>query len=173
MRGARYRLWQFWGLLARRISPGELAQVRGELPPGLFAVFCRLNPAEQHHAYCVWQMLRRQGHTEPDLLAAALLHDVGKSRMPLAVWEKVAIVLGMRLLRPAVTAWGVRPGPARWWTRPFVNAVQHPAWGAEMVGAAGGSPGTVELVRRHQDRVAPGDALYKLLSALQSADNSN
>jgi len=173
MGGARYRLWQFWRLITKRISPGELAEVRGRLRPELFAVFCRLNPAERHHAYCVWQTLQAQGHTDPDLLAAALLHDAGKSYMPLAVWEKVAIVLGMRFLRPAVTALGNRPGPARWWTRPFVNAMQHPAWGAEMVSAAGGSPRAVELVRRHQDKVDPDDALYKLLSALQSADNSN
>lgn len=173
MPGARYRLWQFWRLIAKRLSPDELSEVRRRLPPGLFAVFCRLNPAERHHAHSVCKMLIGQGYAEADLLAAALLHDVGKSHMPLRVWEKVAIVLGMRFLRPTVTAWGLRPGPVRWWTRPFVNAMQHPAWGAEMVRAAGGSPRTVELVRRHQDKVGPGDELYESLSALQSADNSN
>lgn len=173
MTGARYRLWQFWRLITQRISSDELAEVCGWLAPELFGVFRRLNPAEQHHAYWVWQTLRRQGHTDPDLLGAALLHDAGKSRMPLAVWEKVAIVLGMRFLRPAVTVWGSRPGPIRWWARPFVNALQHPAWGADMVSAAGGSPRIVELVRRHQDKVEPGDELYELLSALQSADNRN
>ncbi len=173
MPGPRYRLWQFWRLITKRISADELAEVRGWLRPELFAVFCRLNPAERHHAYCVRQTLTAQGHTDPDLLTAALLHDAGKSHMPLAVWEKVAIVLGMRFWRPTVTAWGSRPEPIRWWTRPFVNALQHPAWGAEMVQRAGGSSRAVELIRRHQDKVAPGDALYELLSALQSADNSN
>jgi hypothetical protein len=173
MPGARYRLWQFWRLITRRIAPGELAQVRGWLAPDLFEVFCRLNAAEQHHAYSVWLTLSGQGHSDPDLRVAALLHDAGKSRMPLAVWEKVTIVLGMRFLRPAAIAWGSRPGPTRWWTRPFVNAMQHPAWGAELVAAAGGSARAVELVRRHQDKIDPGDRLYKLLSALQSADDSN
>ncbi|HKZ69783.1 MAG TPA: HDIG domain-containing protein [Anaerolineales bacterium] len=173
MSGARYRLWQFWRLISKRISPDELAEVRGWLTPALFDVFCKLNPAERHHAYCVRQTLAAQGQADPDLLTAALLHDVGKSRMPLAVWEKVTIVLGNRFARPTVTAWGNDTGPATWWRRPFVNYHQHPGWGAEMIEAGGGNPRVVELVRRHQDKVAPDDPIYKFLSALQSADNSN
>ncbi|MBM4423164.1 MAG: HD domain-containing protein [Chloroflexi bacterium] len=172
MRGARYRLWQFWRLITQRLSPDELTQVREWLPPSLFDVFRQMSPAEQHHAYSVRHTLAAQGQTNPDLLAAALLHDVGKSRMPLAVWEKVAIVLGFRFAKRLATAWGSREGGSRW-RRPFVVAMQHPAWGAEMVNAAGGSPTLVELIRRHQDRITPTEDLYDLLSALQSADNSN
>ena len=173
MSGARYRLWQFWRLISKRIAPAELDQVRGWLTPTLFDVFCKLNPAERHHAYCVRQTLIAQGHTDPDLLIAALLHDVGKSQMRLAVWEKVVIVLGNKFAPRTARVWGGRRGPSRWWERPFVNYCQHPDWGANMVQAAGGAPLVVELIRRHQDKISPADPIYKLLSALQSADNSN
>ena len=38
-----------------------------------------MSVSDQRHSLNVMRTLRRQGHTEPDLLAAALLHDVGKS----------------------------------------------------------------------------------------------
>ena len=173
MRAARYRLWQFWGLISRPIAPEDLAEVRGVLTPKLFAVFGRLNPAEQYHAFQVRRALVARGWAQPDLLTAALLHDAGKSNLPLAIWEKTAIVLGGRLAPRAAAAWGSRLDHVTWWTRPFVNALHHPAWGAELAAAAGASPLAVELIRRHQDKVTPDDPLYDLLSALQSADNSN
>ena len=171
MHAARYRLWQFWRLITKRISPAELVEVQATLTPQLFAVFGQLNPAEQHHAYNVRRTLIAHGHTQSDLLIAALLHDVGKSKMPLAVWEKVAIVLGNRFASRTVSGWG--NGPATRWRRPFVNAQQHPAWGAQMVAASGASPLVIELVKRHQDKITLTDPLYDLLSALQSADNQN
>lgn len=172
MQAARYRVWQFWQLLSKRISPEQQAEVRGWLSPALYDVFCKLNLAEQHHAYQVRTTLVAAGHTEPDLLTAALLHDVGKSQMPLAVWEKVAIVLGNRFFAQTAKAWGQNQ-VVSWWRRPFINAYQHPAWGADLVAGAGAPARVVELVRRHADKVTMNDPLFTLLSALQSADNVN
>ncbi len=172
MRRALYRIRQFGRLLTGRLSREQLTQVESWLTPPLFELFCRMTPSEQYHAYHVRQTLAADGQTNPDLLTAALLHDVGKSKMPLAVWEKVAIVLGFKFARECAVAWGSRLDDT-WWKRPFVVAMQHPAWGAEMVNAAGGSPLTVTLIYRHQDKTTPADELHELLSALQSADNSN
>ena len=174
MTGARYRVWQFGRLLTARLPAEALAEVRRWLTPPLFELFCRMTPGEQYHAYCVRQTLMKQGHANRDLLTAALLHDVGKSKMPLAVWEKVAIVLGFKFVPQLAEGWGktetVQPS---WFARSFVVAVQHPAWGADMVQAAGGSPVAVALIRHHQSKSEDAYAELEWLPALQVADNSN
>ena len=172
MTGALYRVWQFGRLLRSRLSAEALAGVRMWLTPSLFELFCRMTPGEQYHAYCVWQMLMEQGHADGNLLTAALLHDVGKSKMPLAVWEKAAIVLGFKFAPRLAERWGkTEPGKPSWFARPFVVAVQHPAWGADMVEAAGGPPVAVALIRHHQSKSE--ELELEWLTVLQAADNSN
>jgi putative nucleotidyltransferase with HDIG domain len=121
----------------------------------------------------VYQALRAQGETHPDLLAAALLHDVGKARFPLYVWERVLIVLAERFL----PGWAARWGDARpeSWRRPFVVARQHPEWGAEMVARRGGSALLVDIIRRHQAEVSPAEMgeADRLICRLQAADSMN
>lgn len=174
MTGARYRVWQFGRLLTARLPAEALAEVRAWLTPSLFELFCRMTPAERYHAYCAWQTLREQGHTNRDLLTAALLHDVGKSKMPLAVWEKVAIVLGFKFAPRLAEGWGQRETvQPSWFARPFVVAVQHPAWGADMVEAAGGSSVAVALIRHHQSKSKDASRELEWLPVLQAADNSN
>lgn len=176
MRRALYRVRQFGRLLTRRLSGEQLAQVESWLTPPLFELFCRLTPSEQYHAYRVRQTLAADGQTNPDLLAAALLHDVGKSKMPLAIWERVLIVLGFRFAPSRAYQWGLAAGRGSisWWARPFAVAVHHPQWGAEMVKAAGGTALAVELIRRHQERKErEKEKERELLLALQEADNRN
>ena len=78
----------------------------------------------------VWRRLVDQDEHNPDLLAAALLHDVGKSRFPLRLWERVLIVSLKAFFPDRATRWGV--GAAKGWRRALVVAAQHPTWGAEM-----------------------------------------
>lgn len=176
MRRALYRVGQFVRSLSGRLSRERKAQVESWLTPPLFELFCRLTPSEQYHAYHVRQTLAADGHTSPDLLTAALLHDVGKSKMPLAIWERVLIVLGFKFAPARAFRWGTVPDPSSAWVRPFVVAVHHPEWGAEMVKAAGGTELAVELIRRHQEgkeREREKEKERELLSVLQHADNSN
>ncbi|MBI4314754.1 MAG: HDIG domain-containing protein [Chloroflexi bacterium] len=169
MPGARYRVTQFARLFTGRLTLQARAEAQTWLAPPLFELFCRMTPAEQYHAYEVRQTLAAQRQVDPDLLTAALLHDVGKTRMPLAAWERALIVLGNHLAPQAADAWGRMGGSPLWWRRPFVVSRQHPAWGAEMVRVAGGAPRTVELILHHQNN----HPLDPMLQALQSADNSN
>ncbi|MEK9161665.1 MAG: HD domain-containing protein [Chloroflexota bacterium] len=152
--------------------PSEsLAEVKQVLPPPLFELFIQMRPSDQFHSYCVRQMLIERGQTNPDLLLAALLHDVGKAKMPLMIWERVLIVLGFKFFRDRAIQLGRRQLTPL--ARSFVVAVQHPAWGADMVNVAGGSPVLIELIRRHQDKIESQDELSEMLKALQAVDNLN
>ncbi len=174
LRNWRYRAGQFWSALFTRPRTAELDTVRQLLTPRQFALFERMQPSEQAHAIGVMRnILARPERAHPDLLVAALLHDVGKARYPLRLWERVIIVLGRAVLPRRAQAWGRRQ--PRGWVRPFVVAARHPAWGAEMAAEAGVSPLARSLIRRHQDRVdrASNSLEDRLLAILQAADDEN
>ena len=148
------------------------------LSPAELTLFGRLQPPEQAHAIKVLQTLQQEyvqfGHSAPPaLLSAALLHDVGKSRYPLRLWQRVWIVLSKALLPERVSAWAQQDPQG--WARPFVVAAEHPAWGAEMAAAAGAQPEVVALISAHQD--GPSDQLPEPLSdwlkRLRRADDDN
>ncbi|MBM3123149.1 MAG: HD domain-containing protein [Chloroflexi bacterium] len=167
---AGYRVAQFLRAAFARPAAGEDALLEQHLPAPLQPAFARLSRAEQAHAVATLRALLRQGHTDPDLLAAALLHDLGKSRAPLRLLERVLIVLAQSWLPRRAARWG--QGEPRGWRRPFVVAAQHPAWGEALVLEAGGSPRLAEIVLRHHDPL-PEDVrtpVDRLLKALQAAD---
>ena len=136
------------------------------LSPPLQALFRRMTSSEQAHSYAVLQRLQAQGYSDPDLLTAALLHDVGKTLSPLSTIDRVLVVLANRFLPRLAQRWGAgKPGR---FTRRFITAACHPAWGANLALEAGASPRTCNLIRRHQDFTPSDD---RLLLALQSADD--
>ncbi len=172
--GALYRLGQFWRLLTIKALPLEVQEaVTAVLTPSQQQLFAQFDPGDQWHSYQVWRMLQHAGHTHPDLQVAALLHDVGKTRVRLTLWDRTLIVLGQKIWPHKMALWGM--GEARGWQRPFVVKAQHPAWGADMAAAAGCSPLAVTLIRRHQDDLGE-TAVHEedhLLRLLQWADDQN
>jgi len=137
------------------------------LSPQLISLFRRMTPSEQAHSFSVLQRLQAAGHQDQDLLAAALLHDIGKVNLSLSLWDRSLVVLGKRFFPRRIDRWS--SGKPAGWRRPFVVAVHHPAWGADLVAAAGASPRSVDLVRRHQEADAGDDPW---LAALRQADDS-
>lgn len=172
--GVFYRLGQFWRIVtAVPLSPLAQQEVRAILRDAEYALFGRFAASDQWHSYRVYRMLVEAGHTHPDLLTAALLHDVGKTCVHLTVWHRTWIVLGQVFWPGKLAAWG--EGEAIGWKRPFVVKAQHPDWGAEMAAAAGSSALAVALIRQHQD-VVPETAdteIAHLLRLLQWADDQN
>jgi putative nucleotidyltransferase with HDIG domain len=169
-----YRARQF--LLALRVEPlteSELASAFAVLNPKQMTLFLRLQLSEQRHAIRVLETLTGQGETHPDLLTAALLHDIGKTRVPLCLWERIFIVLGKKLFPARVKRLGQRSTLG--WRRAFVVAENHPAWGAEMAAEADTSPRAVKLIHNHQEKLS-GEIDSKdmnLLWVLQNADNQH
>ncbi|KAA3645445.1 MAG: HDIG domain-containing protein [Chloroflexi bacterium] len=167
-----YRVRQFWHALTARPSPEALKHIQYILNSDQLALFARLQASEQAHALNVLSQLEEQGQTNPDLLVAALLHDVGKARHRLFIWDRVVVVLGRALFPQKVDIWG--ESPPEGWRRPYVIAAQHPAWGAEMAAEAGTSDIAVEIIRRHQDKIGvPKSEIDELLLALQAVDDMN
>lgn len=171
--GLSYRLQQLRdNLWAAPLPAAARAEIAGLLTPAENNLFDRFSPADQQHSYRVLRALVDAGYNHPDLLAAALLHDIGKTRYPLSVWDRILIVVGGALFPGHVSAWGNGPLDGR--RRPFVVRARHPAWGAEMAAAAGCRPRVVELIRRHQDKlVQERDEADRLLARLQWADDQS
>ena len=163
-----YRLRQFRNALFHSRQRVENEVLVPHLNPTQIMLFRQMQASEQAHAWQVLRHLEAAGQTDADLLAAALLHDVGKIQSPLSIFDRVTIVLGNRFLPRLARRWG--QGTARGLRRPFVVAACHADWGAELAARAGASPRTCELIRRHQN--APGSQ-DMLLSALQAADDES
>jgi putative nucleotidyltransferase with HDIG domain len=172
---ALYRARQFWSTWhAQTLTEEELAPAHSILTAAQMELFSRLQPSEQIHALRVLQTIHTQRENDPDLQTAALLHDVGKARAPLNIWERVVIVLGKGFFPKRAKVWGT--GQPRGWKRSFVVAEQHAAWGAEMASEAGTSPLAVSLIRRHQspyEQPSSDPHKNRLLKILQEADHQN
>ena len=151
--GVTYRAWQFWRALLASPTCEELEQVKVFLSPKLYALFCAMQPDEQAHSFAIFSELKGKGQHHPDLLVAALLHDSGKSRYKLHMWERVIIVIGKAVFPERSKQWGTsgRDAWERSWRRAFVIAEQHPIWGAQMAEEAGATPLAVRLIRWHQE----------------------
>jgi hypothetical protein len=170
---AGYRTRQFWKALCARPKPAQLELAHQYLTPAQFDLFQRLQPSEMSHALTMCEHLVAQGEDDPDLLVAALLHDIGKVRHPLRIWERVLIVVGQKVFPQRSARWGMREPQG--WRRAFVVAAQHPAWGAEMIAEVGASPLVLAMLRCHQNEAPDhfSEAERELFTKLQTVDNNN
>ena len=168
-----YRIWQFLQSLKQPPGDHDWKVVESILSPAELALFQELPIQDQNHSIRVLEGVQARGEDDPDLLKAALLHDLGKMKYPLSRWERVMAVLITRLFPSKVKSWG--KGEPVGITRPLVVIREHPSWGAELAEGAGCSPRTVWLIKHHEDGDlgnAPAD-LSKLLDILQIEDNQN
>jgi hypothetical protein len=134
------------------------------LPPALGALYLSMEPVARRHHLAVYRRLRAMGCDNPELLAAALLHDLGKGRVsPLA---RTAYVLASHAGEWLVR--GLAGDGQRGW-RALYRLAHHPALGAALVEAAGGSPRLVWLIAMHQRR----DIEDPDLRLLQAADEAS
>lgn len=168
----RYRASQFWHALIAPKEGVETRAIQPYLSPTQIVLFRRMHPSEQAHAFQVLNRLKDAGHDDPDLLTAALLHDIGKILSPLSIWERVEIVVGKHFFPGAAKTWSQgKPAGLR---HPFVVAENHPAWGASLATQTGATAQAVSLIGRHHEVLTerPASPTDRLLAALQHADDS-
>ncbi len=168
-----YRLRQLRAnLAAEPLTEPARREVADVLTTDELALYAGYSLADQWHSYRVLCCLRDAGYNHPDLLTAALLHDIGKVRCPLSIRDRTVIVVTGALFPGQVERWG--QGVPDGWRRPFVARTQHPEWGAQMAEATGSRTLVVELIRRHQDKlVSIQNEADRLLAILQWADDQN
>src|SRR2546421_12516754 len=125
-----YRLWQVrqqLGFVAP-LSADERLEVARWLPATALPLFNSMSAADQRHSLSVCQGLLERGCTDPDLLAAALLHDVGKAEGRVPFWTRPVIVLGklcaLSLLR-SLTVFRYEGKNLPAWQRSLRNAWCH------------------------------------------------
>lgn len=178
-----YRLWQVrqqLGFVAP-LTIEEGVEVARWLPPSALPLFQTMSAADQRHSLRVCQGLQARGCMDKDMLAAALLHDVGKARGRVPFWTRPVIVLGKmcapRLLSRVVVDPRDRRGPidrapavgqGTWllrstvmgWRRALGYAWWHAEIGAEMAAEAGLSAHAVLYIRTHHQPDGPAAALH-------------
>lgn len=167
-----YRVVQFWRAVTAQVRPEELAAIASTLGPSGMALFGRLSRNDQRHSLNVYATLVAQGHRDPALLTAALLHDVGKTASHLSLPYRVAVVL-LRAFAPRLLTRLEANGDSPLFS-PFLVSGAHAAIGAQLVAAAGCSDTVVALVRRHHEcAFDPVDPLAQPLTVLREADELN
>ena len=114
-----YRASQFLNALFARLTPEDHLLIEKTLPPSLLEVFRRMGRSDQLHGVRVLRSVRAGGTDHPTLCAAALLHDVGKSRHHPRLWDRILVVLATALFPEAVERWG-NAGEPRGLRRPFI-----------------------------------------------------
>jgi len=168
-----YRIRQFIWALRAEAHIQQVPDLGDYLNTEQLDLFLRMSRADQRHSLAVWQALKENGATDPFLLQAALLHDVGKTGADLSVWYRVAIVL-LESLCPGIVARLAADCPGSW-RYPFHVYCQHPSRGAELARAAGALPLVIDLIREHHassSTTLEPEVAWRL-ELLHRADRSN
>jgi hypothetical protein len=164
---------QFIHSIGAHVTPADYEFVNNTLPPEAASLFESLSPGDQRHGLDVARALVARGEGDPDLLAAALLHDAGKAGAGLTIFHRVAIVL-LQAAKPEWLASLSRQGEGAW-RRPFWAHRHHGEIGAALARQAGCSETTIWLIAHHHEHVAEvADASRRqLLDTLQREDNTH
>jgi hypothetical protein len=159
LRAARYRVYQFFrSLLPRPLDDDDRRILEATLPPAGRALFATMSRNDQRHSLTVYRSLRARGCADADLLAAALLHDVGKGAGRVPLWTRPLVVLLRRFAPDTLDQLSSAPDP--WWRRPFYYARRHAEIGADLAAQVGLSARAVEMIRTHHQPDGPAAALH-------------
>lgn len=189
----RYRIQQFVRGFGAKIDADEQAAALALLPETAWPLFTAMPPDAQRHSLNVLKTLQSAGYENPDLAAAALLHDMGK-----VAAQEAGVGINLWTRGPLVVAEAVAPDSLRKQARPERDAgwryaihvqLEHPAIGADRARAVGCSELTCWLIAHHQDTLDSGlptesaestmekeqtdEYRQQLLAALQWADELN
>jgi hypothetical protein len=160
-----HRVGQLVGHLTARVRPDEAALAHRILPGSALPLFDGMPVADRRHGLDVAQRLLARGLDDPDLLAAALLHDAAKGH-GMRLWHRVGGVLLGRLAPRALSA--LASPDARSWRHGFHLYLHHGPMSADAALTAGCTPRAAAFIRGAS---MPADAA--LAVALRDADEAS
>ena len=140
------------------LSAKELEEVAKLLPGSALRLFVSMSPADQRHSLRVCRGLQAHGWSDKDMLAAALLHDVGKAAGRVPFWTRPVIVLAKRLaprLLRRLTTYPVEGQRLPRWRRSLSYAWWHAEVGADLAAEVGLSARAIHYIRMHHRPDSP------------------
>jgi hypothetical protein len=164
-----YRVHQFVQAFFPDIRITEIAELTEILSPQAKTLFLKQSRAEQRHALDVTKDLMSYEDTLlpndfHDLITAALLHDCGKTLLPIRLWQRVYIVMMQQMPQ---SLWDrLEKGP-KFLAGPLKTASYHALWGSNLAQNSGLNSRVCLLIREHH---APSNKLSHLLF---KADNEH
>ncbi len=145
------------------LSAEDNAEVARWLPAPAMSLFQGMSTADQQHSLRVCRRLLEHGCLEKDLLAAALLHDVGKGQGRVPFWTRPVIVIGKQCAPRLLSRLAVYPQKGMacpQWRRSLGYAWHHADIGADLAAAVGLSERTVLYIRTHYQPNGPAAELH-------------
>lgn len=151
MSSAGHLVRRFFGSL-RPGGPGIDAEawVAGVLTPAQQELWRRMSGPDRRHAHAVARRVERAlGHeATPPVLAAALLHDVGKADAGLRTYGRVVATISGRVAgHEMAQLWMTKRG----FTRKVGLYLLHPDIGGDQLALADSDPLTVAWAREHHE----------------------
>lgn len=162
----------FGSLLPRGPKATDAQWAESVLLPDEAALWSRMSRTDRRHAAGVARQVEKAlgaDATRP-VLAAALLHDVGKLDANLSVYGRVIATLSGAVVRhdqDTIRDWTRTRG----FTRRVGLYLQHPRLGGDMLALAGSDPLTVAWAREHHLPRDEWTVPMELATVLKDADD--
>jgi hypothetical protein len=160
----------FGSLVPGGPPPTDVAWVEGVLSAPELQLWRRMYGPDRRHSVQVGRDVeRRLGHeATPPVLAAALLHDVGKLDSRLRTYGRVVATLTIKVVgRTEVLRWQ----RGRGLHRRIALYARHPELGAQMLTLAGSDPLTVAWTREHHLPAEEWTVAPPIAAVLDACDN--
>lgn len=146
-----YRIQQFFKSVFVTKSMVDMAYVRDHLTPGQEGLFLRMQAYDRYHSVLFAKTLQSSVYRVPeDLIIAALLHDVGKSRYPINSFHRMMAVI----VNKFAPQWMEKASLEKmtFFNRTFLVAKHHAQWSEEMVRSVGVSERSAWVIAHHEDK---------------------
>lgn len=171
MAGSGHLVKRFFGSLVP-VGPGKDAEawVAEHLLDGERELWRRMRRADRRHAYGVARRVERALGNEATrpILAAALLHDVGKTDAGLGTYGRVIATLSGKVAgHEMAAAWRTKRG----FTRKVGLYLHHPDLGGDQLELAGAAPITVAWAREHHKPPEEWTVPLAIGTVLKEADD--